>query len=279
MSKGVFVMRSLWKGSISFGLVNIPVKLYAATRKKTVQFRQLHDKCLTPLEYKRFCPRCRKEAAYGEIVKGYEYDRDRFVIIKEEDLAKIPDKTTKTIDIVDFIDLSEIDPLYYNHAYYLTPTEMGEKAYNLLQESMRETGKIAVARLTIRSKHSLAALRTYEDILSLETMFYPDEVRDTAELPSWNRGIEIHEHELKMARELIENLTAPFDPGKYIDEYRKALLEIIEAKVAGEEVAIVEPVEGGRVTDLVEALQASLEVTAREEKKDDRKEPTGAGRA
>lgn len=272
-------MRPLWKGSISFGLVNIPVRMFAATEKKTVKFRYLHNECHTPLEYKRVCPNCQKEVNWEDIVKGYEYDEGRFVIINDEDLEHIPDKTTKTIDIVDFIELPEIDPVFYDRSYYLAPGETGEKAYNLLQEAMQETGKIAVARLTIRSKQSLAAIRTYNGILSIETMFYPDEVRDTGELPAWNHDIKVQENELKMARELIKNLTSPFQPGKYTDDYRKALLDIIEAKVAGEDVSVVETPERGRVIDLVEALKASVEATGKEEDAVEEKQPTGAGSA
>ncbi len=272
-------MRPIWKGSISFGLVNIPIRMFAATEKKSVKFRHLHNECHTPLEQKRVCPNCNKEVAWEEIVKGYEYDNGKFVIINDEDLEHIPDKTTKTIDIVDFIELPEIDPVYYDRSYYLSPGETGEKAYNLLQEAMQETGKIAVARLTIRSKQSLAAIRTFNDILSIETMYYPDEVRNTMELPNWNRDIVTQENELKMARELIKNLTAPFEPGKYTDEYRKALLEIIEAKVAGEDVSVVEAPERGRVVDLVEALKASVDATSKQEEIVEEKQPTGVGSA
>lgn len=273
-------MRPLWKGSISFGLVNIPVRMFAATEKKAVKFRYLHNACHTPIEYKKKCPGCNKEIEWEEIVRGYEYDKDRFVIIDEEDLAHIPDKTTKTIDIVDFIDLSEVDPVFYDHSYYLAPGEAGEKAYNLLQEAMRETGKIAVARLTIRSKQSLAAIRTYNGILSIETMFYPDEVRNTEDLPAWNRDITIQENELMMARELIKKLTAPFEPGKYTDEYRKALLEIIESKIAGEEITVAAQPDQGRVIDLAEALKASIDATAGGEQAGEKEEePAGTGSA
>lgn len=266
-------MRPLWKGSISFGLVNIPVRLFAGTERKGISFRTLHDKCHTPLQYKKFCPNCEREVEYEEIVKGYEYEKDRFVIIMDEDLERIPDETGKTIDIVDFVELSEIDPVFYDRSYYLAPGETGEKAYTLLQSAMNDSGKIAIARLVIRSKQTLATVRGFSDILILETMFYPDEVRNITELPSWNRKIKINDNEMKMARELIENLTSPFEPEKYTDEYREALLEIIRGKIAGEEVTIVEAPGRGRVVDLVEALKASVDATRKDdgEKKEGKK--------
>ncbi len=254
-------MRAMWKGSISFGLVNIPVKMFAATEKKNLKFRNLHHNCNTPLEYRKVCPKCQQEVENQQIVKGYEYEQGRFVIITDDDLKKIPDKTTKTIDIVDFIELTEIDPVFYDATYYLTPADAGEKAYNLLQEVMAKTGKIAVASLTIRSKQSLAALRTYNKILAVETMYYPAEVRDTANLPEWNYQTVIHDHEMKMALELVNNLTAPFEPEKYKDNYRQELMNIIQAKVAGAEVTEVEDREQGKVVDLMEALKASVNAT------------------
>ncbi|MEW5784436.1 MAG: Ku protein [Bacillota bacterium] len=254
-------MRPLWKGSISFGLVNIPVRLFAATEEKNVRFRHLHEPCRTPIEYHKVCPHCKKEVLPGEIVKGYEYEKGRFVIIEESDLARIPEETTKSIAIVDFVRQDEVDPVYYDRTYYLAPGETGEKAFQLLQQSMAEAGLIAVVRIVLRSRQALGILRIYEDTMALETMFYPDEVRPTAELPAWNHAIAVHDNELKMARELIKNLTAPFAPEKYTDEYRGALLEIIEGKIAGEEVYLAPSPEKGQVVDLVEALKASVDAT------------------
>lgn len=256
-------MRPLWKGSISFGLVNIPVRLFAATEQKSVRFRYLHEPCRTPVEYHKVCPSCNREVPMDEIVKGYEYEKGRFVVIEESDLARIPEETTKSIAIVDFVRRDEVDPVYYDRSYYLAPGETGEKAFQLLQRSMAEAGMAAVVRIVLRSRQALGVLRVYEDTLAVETMFYPDEVRPTAELPAWDREVKVHDNELKMARELIKNLTAPFEPEKYTDEYRKALLEIIEGKIAGEEVYITPAAEKGRVVDLVEALKASVEATGK----------------
>jgi DNA end-binding protein Ku len=254
-------MRPMWKGSISFGLVNIPVRLFAATEQKSVRFRYLHEPCRTPVEYHKVCPHCNKEVPMEEIVKGYEYEKGRFVIVQDSDLERIPEETTKSISIVDFVQAEEVDPVYYDRSYYLAPGETGEKAFQLLQQSMEEAGKVAVVRIVLRSRQALGVLRVYHDTLAVETMFYPDEVRSTTELPAWNREVKVHDNELKMARELINNLTAPFAPEKYTDEYRRTLLEIIEGKIAGEEVHIPPAAEKGQVVDLVEALKASVKAT------------------
>ena len=259
--RGDETMRPLWKGSISFGLVNIPVRLFAATEEKNVRFHQLHQACRTPIEYRKDCPTCKEEEAPDEIVKGYEYEKGRFVIIADSDLARIPEESTKSIAVVDFVRQEEIDPVYYDRSYYLVPAETGEKAYQLLLQAMVEAGMVAVVRMVLRSRQALGVLRIYEDHMVVETMFYPDEVRPTAALPAWNRDVKIHENELKMAQELIKNLTAPFDPGKYTDDYRRALLEIIEGKIAGEEVYLAPSPEKGEVVDLMEALKASVSAT------------------
>lgn len=265
---------------MSFGLVNIPVRLFAATEKKSVRFRYLHEPCRTPLEYRKICPTCNKEIAMEEIVKGYEYDKGRFVVIEESDFARIPAETDRTIAIVDFVRSEEVDPLYYDRSYYLAPGETGEKAFQLLMQSMDEAGMVAIIRIVLRSRQALGVLRVYRDSLALETMFYPDEVRPTEELPHWNRDLKVQENELAMARQLITNLTAPFSPEKYTDEYRAALLEIIDGKIKGEEVFIASAPEKGEVIDLAEALKASVEATrrgARKEAGGAKKKKTGAG--
>jgi len=273
-------LRPLWKGSVSFGLVNIPVRLFAATEKKNVRFRYLHEPCRTPVEYRKVCPTCNKEIAMEEIVRGYEYEKGRFVIIDESDFARIPAETSRTIAIVDFVRDDEVDPLYYDRSYYLAPGETGEKAFQLLMQSMAEAGLVAIIRIVLRSRQALGVLRVYRDSLALETMFYPDEVRPTSELPQWNRDQKVQESELEMARQLISNLTAPFSPDKYTDEYRAALLEIINGKIKGEEVFIASSPEKGEVIDLAEALKASVEATRRGASKKaagDKKKKTGAG--
>jgi DNA end-binding protein Ku len=263
-------MRTIWKGAISFGLVNIPVKLFPATEQKDVKFRFLHKTCQAPLRYQRVCSACGQEVSQEDIVRGYEYESGRYVIINEEDFEKIPDERTRTVDIVDFVSLEEIDPLYFDKTYYLAPGEAGEKAYALLRQAMAETGKIAVAKVVIRNKESLAVVRGYKNYLVMETIFYPDEIRDPAHLPGFERDIKPHDNEMKMARELIDNLATAFVPEKYTDEYRKKLLDMIHAKIEGEQIAIPEVAAKGKVVDLMDALRSSVEVAkkAAEQKED-----------
>lgn len=261
------MMRTLWKGAISFGLVNVPIKLFTATERKTLKFHFLHQECLTPIEYQRHCPRCGREVENSEIVRGYEYEKGKYVVMKEEDFEQIPADNTRTIDIVDFVDLKDIDPIYFDKSYYLAPEETGRKAYTLLIKSMEETGKIAIAKIVIRSKESLAALRVRDGVMVLETMFYPDEIRSAEGLLDMDKEIKIHDNEKKMAVSLINNLAAPFQPEKYTDEYRRALLEIIRAKVEGQEITIPEKPAAGKVVNLMEALKASIELAQKEREK------------
>lgn len=271
-------MRALWRGSISFGLVNVPIKMYAATEKKTVSFRQLHKQCGTPIRYEKVCPTCGKKVEEEDIVRGYEYEKGKYVIIDDKDLESIPDETTRTIDIIDFVNIEDIDPIYYDHSYFLGPEETGMKAYVLLRKAMQEGNKIAIAKVVIRSKQSLAAVRPYgENHLIMNTMFFPDEVRNVQEIPVFP-DVKLHENEIKMAVQLVNSLATEFRPEKYTDEYRKAMLEIIAAKVEGDEVRIPAPREE-KVVDLMEALKASLAL-AEKEKGEEAKEskPSKKGR-
>jgi len=264
-------LRTLWKGAISFGLVNVPIKMYTATERKDIRFNYLHSACKTPVQYKKFCPTCNLEVNQEEIVRGYEYEREKYVIIRDEDLESLPEQTTKTVDILDFVDLSEIDPVYFDKSYYLEPNPGGEKAYTLLKEAMRETEKIAVARVMIRSKSALACIRVFNDLLALETMFYPDEIRSAKSLSRGTKETALHANEISMAKSLIENLSGAFDPEKYTNEYRGKLMEVIQAKVAGEEVSVPTAPETGKVVDLMDALRASLQATATEKEKNGKK--------
>lgn len=263
-------MHTMWKGSISFGLVNIPIKMFTATEEKDLKFRYLHKECHTPLRYKKVCPTCDKEVAEDEIVRGYEYEPGHFIIVTEEDfLALKSEIDDKAIDILDFVQLSEIDPIYFDKSYYLAPQDTGNKAYNLLRKAMSDTGKIAIAKMTIRTKQTLAALRVYNNVLVLETIFYPDEVRASTQVPGLPENTDINEKELDIAVKLIENLTTPFEPEKYRDDYREALLELIDQKIAGKEIEMAPEAPQRNVIDLMEALQASLNETKR--KKDNSK--------
>ena len=269
-------MHTMWKGSVSFGLVNIPIKMFTATEEKDIRFRYLHKECNTPLKYKKTCPTCDKEVSEDEIVRGYEYETGRFIIIDDKDMEALKSEIDgKAIDILDFVNLSEIDPIYFDKSYYLSPQDTGNKAYNLLLKAMNDTGKIAIAKMTIRNKQTLAALRVFENVLVLETIFYPDEVRPVSQVPGLTENIEVNEKELNIATKLIENLSAPFEPGKYKDDYREALKELIQKKVEGKEIEIAPELPHKNVIDLMEALQASLKQT---NKKHAKKKEKAAGK-
>ncbi len=257
--QGGSVVRSMWKGSISFGLVTIPVKLYASTESKDIRFNLLHSECRTPVQYRKWCPVCDREIAAEEITKGYEFERGRYVTLDEDDLEAIPLAAKRTLEIVGFVRLEEIDPVYFDKTYYLEPGEGGAKAYALLRRAMEQTGRIALARVVIRTKESLATLRVYDGkVLAMETMHFPDEVRSVAGLTGVVEP-ELRPQEIEMATSLIESLAMPFEPAQFENQYRQAVLEVIEAKVAGEEVhPVTAAPERGRVVDLMEALRASI---------------------
>jgi DNA end-binding protein Ku len=252
--------RSIWRGAISFGLVNVPVKLYSAVSKKTVRFNQLHDADGVRIQQKRFCPKDGEEVPYEHIVKGYEISPDRYVIITPEELEGLDPKKTRTIDIEDFVDLDEIDPLYYEHPYYLVPDTGASKAYKLLLTALTESNKVAIARVVIRSKEYLTAIRPADGVLTMETMLFADELvppDELEELP--DPDVEATEREVDMARQLIESLSTAFEPTKYRDEYRERVLDLIERKAEGQEVSIQPPSEEpAKVPDLMAALEASL---------------------
>ncbi|HEY8463115.1 MAG TPA: Ku protein [Bacillota bacterium] len=254
-------MRTLWKGAISFGLVNVPIKLYTATEKKEIKFHYLHAKCQTPIKYERHCPTCNQQVSNEEIVWGYEYQNGQYVVLKEEDFEKLPDDNSKTIDILDFVNLEEIDPIYYDKSYYLEPSSGGEKAYALLKRAMLDTGKIAIAKVKIRTKETLTVLRVYQNVLVMETIFYPDEIRPVSGLTGIQSEPTLHENEIKMASNLISNLSARFDPAKYTNQYRENLMALIQSKIAGGEVTTTPTPETGKIIDLMEALKASIAAT------------------
>ncbi|OEF98590.1 Ku protein [Desulfuribacillus alkaliarsenatis] len=255
-------MHTMWKGSISFGLVNIPVKMYTATEDKDIRFRQLHKEDHSPIRYQKTCQACEKEVNNEDIVKGYEYQPGEYVIIEESDLKELEPEATKSIEILDFVDLKEIDPIYFDKTYYLSPGETGTKAYALLKSAMDEMNKIAIAKIIIRAKESLAAVRIYKKCIVLETIFYPDEIRDYTQVPGIpEKEDNVNANELKMAKQIIENLSTSFEPEKYSNDYRQKLLEIIEAKIDGKETKLAPQAKRTNVVDLMTALQASLEET------------------
>ncbi|WP_156290181.1 non-homologous end joining protein Ku [Oceanobacillus salinisoli] len=256
-------MHTMWKGTISFGLVNIPVKMHAATENKDVKLRQLHKECKSPVKYEKVCPVCEREIENDEIVKAYEYAKNKFVVLDEEDLEALKkEQEDRAVEIVDFVKLDEIDPIYFEKSYYLSPNEGGGKAYSLLRSALKDTGKIGVAKMMIRSKEQLAVIRVYENVLVAETIHFPDEVRNVQDVPNVPEEAKIGEKELETAKMLIEQLTAEFDPEKYKDEYRTALLDLIEDKKNNEETTTPAPADKpvpDNVTNLMDALQASLD--------------------
>lgn len=254
-------MHTVWKGAISFGLVHVPVKMFTATEDKDIHFRQIHKVCGMPISYVKTCPHCDEAVKPEDIAKGFEYEKDKFVLFNEEELEALKPESARVIQILDFVDLTDIDPLYYQKAYYLSPDMSGAGAYTLLLEAIKQTGKIGIAKISIRSKSSLAAIRVVGNCLCMETMHYPDEIRPLAEVPNLPGLANVNEKELQMAKQLIEQLSEPFHPEKYTDDYRAAMLEAIQHKMAGESVDMVSAPAIGRtnVIDLMAALQASLE--------------------
>src|ERR687885_1823671 len=253
--------RPIWSGAISFGLVNVPVKLYSAVNRKTVRFNQLNKETGNRIQQKRVDPDTGEEVPYEQIVKGYELTKESYVIITPEELDALDPERSRTIDIEDFVDLEEIDPVYYDHPYYLVPDKGAAKAYGLLLGAMSEANKVAIARVVLRSKEQLVAIRPAGDVLMMETMIFHDEVvpsHDIDELPE-AQELKASDRELKMAQQLIDSLSSEFEPERYHDEYREKVLELIERKAQGEEIVVQpEAPEPARVPDLMAALEASL---------------------
>jgi DNA end-binding protein Ku len=271
--------RSIWTGAISFGLVTVPVKLYSSVNRKTVRFHQLSGKSGVRIAQKRVDPSTGDEVAYDDIVKGFELTPDRYVVIEPGELETLQPKKTKTIEIEDFVELSDIDPIYYDHPYYLAPGTGGAKPYRLLVDAMRETGRVAIARVVIRSKEALVAVRPMDDhVLGMSTMLFPDEVVDPDSIDeiAATADVDVTDRELDIAKQLVESLAGPFDSSKYHDTYRQEVLDLIERKAAGEEIAVQPAAEEDEepVPDLMAALKASLDAV-----RDKEADGNGAGKA
>lgn len=264
-------MHTVWKGSIQFGLVHIPVKLHTATENKDIKLRQLHKKCHTPISYEKKCPHCDEELKQDDIVKAYEYVKNKFVVLDAEELEQLKkENEDKAVQILDFVQLNEVDPIYFDRSYFLAPGDGGAKAYSLLQQALVDSKKIGIAKIIIRSKEHLAIVRTYKNALMMETIHFPDEVRAVQDVPNLPDAITVDDKELKTALLLVDQLTTTFDPEKYNDEYRAQLMSLIEQKQQGEEVVAAKPInkaEESNVTDLMSALEASLERTKPKRKK------------
>ncbi len=259
----------MWTGTIGFGMVTVPVKLYSAVNRKTVRFHQLSGKTGVRVAQKRVDPKTGEEIAYEDIVKGYEIAPDRYVIIEPGELDALEPEKTKTIEIEDFVELSEIDPVFYDHPYYLAPGAGGAKPYRLLLEAMRETGKVAIARVVIRSKEQLVAVRPMGDVMGMATMLFADEILapDSLDEISEAASIKTTKRELDIAEQLVESLAGDFEPDKYRDTHREQVLALIERKAQGKAIAVQPAPEAvaAPAPDLMSALKASLEaVRARE---------------
>lgn len=251
--------RAIWSGTISFGMVSIPVNLYTATESHDVRFHLLHKKDGVRLKNVRWCPKDEKQVPWDDVVRGFEYAKERYVPVTDEDLDHLPMKTVHTVDISDFVKLEEVDPIYFDKAYYLAPEAAGIKAFALLREALEKTGRAAVAKVAIRDKENLCLVRPYQDVLTMETMLYANEIRSTQGITV--DGAAVSPKELQMAVSLIENLSDSFDPQRYHDEYQAALKQLIDAKVAGAPLPAPQTEPGGKVVDLMEALRASVEAT------------------
>jgi DNA end-binding protein Ku len=249
--------RPIWKGAITFGMISIPVKLYGATESKDLAFNMLHKPDKSRLKQKRWCPVDDREVFQDEIVRAYEYTKDQYVEVSDEDLESLPVPSKHTIELTSFVKAAEIDPVYFERSYYLEADQVGAKPYALLMRALKTKQVAAIAKVALRNKESLCVLRPGENVLMLETLYYPDEIR-TAELPE-APDVLVSPQELTMALTLVEMLEEPFDPSKYHDEYRTALLEMIEAKANGQEVVAAPEAPTPKTVDLMAALKASLE--------------------
>ena len=266
----------MWSGAISFGLVNVPVKLYSAVSRKTVRFNQLNEKTGNRIQQKRVDPETGEDVPYEQIVKGFELTKDRYVVLTPDELDALDPERSRTIDIEDFVDLTEIDPIYYDHPYYLVPDKGAAKAYGLLLNAMEASGKVAIARVVIRSKEQLVAIRPAGDLLMMETMIFHDEVVPHDEIDDLPEAsdLKVSDREVKMAQQLIDSLSSEFDPSRYRDEYRDKVIDLIERKAQGEEIAVQpEAPAPAKVPDLMAALEASLAAV-----KDDEPKKDGAGK-
>jgi DNA end-binding protein Ku len=254
-------MRAIWSGTISFGLVSVPVRMFTATESKELRFHFLDKKDLAPIGYEKVRKDTGEAVDAENIVRGFEIEKGRYVPLEDEDLDRLDVELTHTIDICDFVDLDEIDPIYFRKAYYLLPQEGAEKPYRLLVRALEETGKVGIAKVVIRNKQHLACLRPYDGMLVLETMYYADEIRKPE---SVDGKVQVRKPEVEMAKSLVENLSEPFKPEKYDDTYRKELLELIRAKARGKKLPEPKEEEEGEVVDLMAALRESVQRTKKQ---------------
>jgi DNA end-binding protein Ku len=259
-------MRSIWKGSISFGLVNIPVALYPATHREELKFHMLRASDLSPINYKRVAEADGKEVPWDQIVKGFQYEKGKFVVLKDEDFKRVDIEATQTVDIIDFVQLDEVDPMFFNKPYYLEPGKGGGHAYALLRDVLRETGRAGIAKVVIKTRQHLAAVKPLKDALVLEIMHFADELTDANELNLHEGERRAGGKELQMAKALVEQMTDKWDPKKYTDDYTSALMKVIDEKVESGGKDLPAPPraakKSGKVIDLLAVLQQSLDRSA-----------------
>src|SRR5687768_16539913 len=255
--------RAMWSGAVSFGLVTIPIKLFSATSSHNVDFNQFEKGTGERIRYKRVAENSGKEVEYGDIVKGHEVEDGKYVIVTPEELASVEPTKSRTIDIEDFVDLDDIDPIYWNNTYYLGPAENvgAEKPYALLLKAMKESKKVAIARFVMRDKQYLATIRPVGNMLAISTMYFADEVRSEKEVPNTPVKANVTDKELAIAEQLVDSLSSEWDPAKYEDTYRDRVMDLIKAKAKGEDVVVEEQEEAPKVADLMEALRASVEAS------------------
>ena len=271
--------RAIWSGAINFGLVSVPVKMYTAVKPKDIAFHQVDEKTGARIRYKRVSEKSGREVPYEQIAKGFEVADDEYIVIEPKELEELTPEKTHTIDIEDFVELDQIDPIYYQTTYFLAPDTGGDKAYTLLLKAMKDSEKVAIGRVVIRTKEYLAAIRPYDRALALETMYFPDEIVDVGDVRGLPKQQRAADRELKMAKQLIDSLSADFDPDKYHDEYRKRVQGLIKKKAKGETITIHEEAkETKKVVDLIEALKASVEQSGGSKRKSTKKRSSSRSR-
>jgi DNA end-binding protein Ku len=267
-------VKSIWNGAITFGLITIPVRMFSAVEEKSLRFNQLHAADNGRIRYKRTCSKCGEEVPYDQIVKGYEVEKDTYIVFGEDELERLPSDSIRAVDIVAFVPLDEIDPVYFQRSYYLAPEPTGRKAYALLEQALGRSRRVGLAKVTLREKEYLATLRTRDGVFILETMYWPDEIR-RAEFEELEQTPEVRPQELAMAESLIESLSDHFDPSAFVDTYRARLEEAVQAKIDGREITVQPQEEPTAVLDLMDALRASVDaVRAQKQPKKETSGPT-----
>jgi len=248
---------SVWKGYLTFGLISIPIKLYSAARSEGVHFHQLHKECHTRIRQQLYCPTCQRTVDRSEIIKGYEYEKGQFALVEEEEVKKIAPPSSRSMEILEFVDLAEVDPLYFDASYLAVPEEPGRRAYQLLVQTLEQSGRAAIAKATMHQREYTVIIRPRAQGLTLHTMFYADEIRTVSEYGQTD-AVKTKPEEVKLAKQLVESLSTEFEPNKYHDEYQERLKALVEAKLKGQEVAVAPQPQLAPVVDMMEALKRSL---------------------